>query len=252
MRTEYHIDGIRIYKPLSAEMAADPTIRDAYELELNASFTEVRDVLIDYDDFNVDMEDSTDGTAGAVFIDWIREWQGSGDDTPGVGMPTYEIGTFENYGPKNEVYLSSGQAIVLKVDPNNTYYVGLKSLDGNATIANLSGINTADPVAVQLSHTADLYYRVTPIDGYIVIQNNNTDGALLSITNLRATNPYDPAPNGGVQAVSQAEALRVMRHFTKLLTEPEVLPEEPVKPVDPIQAMTEVLFAAVRTWLETV
>ena len=254
VRTEYHIDGIRIYKPLSAEMAADPTIRDAYELELNASFTEVRDVLIDYDDFNVDMEDSTDGTAGAVFIDWIREWQGSGNDQPGVGVPTYEIGTFENYGPKNEVYLSSGQAIVLKVDPNNTYYVGLKSLDGNATIANLSGITTADPVAVQLSHTADLYYRVTPIDGYIVIQNGATNESVLSVTKLRATNLNGEVVNGGILPVQQEEAMEMMTTFSRRLMQNGNTEGEVVEPIDPtvqlFRDFLRILFGDVRAWLK--
>ena len=233
---------------------ADPTIRDAYELELNATFTEVRDVLIDYGDFNVDMEDGTDGTAGAVFIDWIREWQGSGADESGVGVPTYEVGTFENYGPKNEVYLSSGQAIVLKVDPNNTYYVGLKSLDGNPTIANLSGITTANPVAVQLSHTADLYYRVTPIDGYIVIQNGATDDSVLSVTKLRATNLNGAVVNGGILPVQQEEAVAMMTAFSRRLMQNGSAEGEVVEPIDPtvqlFRDFLRVLFGDVRAWLK--
>jgi hypothetical protein len=88
------------------------------------------------------------------------------------------------------------------------------------------------------------------VDGYIVIQNGNTDGQLLSITNLRATNPTNPAVDGGVQAVSQAEAVRVMRRFTERLNAPAVRPEEPTVQEDPILTLTKVLFTAVRTWLE--
>jgi hypothetical protein len=256
VRTEYHIDGIRVYKPLSPEMAADPTIRDAYELEVNATFTEVRDILLDYDDFNPDMPDSTDGTAGAVFIDWIREWQGSGDDQPGVGVPTYEIGTFNKYGPKNEVYLTSGQAIVLKVDPNNTYFVGLKSLDGTPTIANVSGIDTADPVAIRLSHSTDLYYRVTPIDGYIVIQNGATDNSVLSVTKLRATNLSVEVVNSGVLAVQQEEATAVMTTFSQRLMQNngDTTVDNLIAPVDPtverFRSFLRLLFGDVRAWLK--
>ena len=251
-RTEYHIDGIRVYKPLSPEMAADPTIRDAYELEVNATFTEVRDILLDYDDFNPDMPDSTDGTAGAVFIDWVREWQGSGNDQPGVGVPTYEIGTFNKYGPKNEVYLTSGQAIVLKVDPNNTYFVGLKSLDGTPTVANVSGIDTADPVAINLSHSTDLYYRVTPIDGYIVIQNGATDNSVLSVTKRRAPNLTVEVVNSGVFAVQPEEATAVMTTLSRRLMQNNNVGTT-VTPVDPtvqrFRDFLRILFGDVRAWL---
>ncbi len=257
VRTEYHIDGIRVYKPLNDTVAADPTIRDAYELEVNATFTEVRDILLDYGDFNPDMTDSADGTVGAVFIDWIRQWQGTGADTPGVGVPTYEIGTFADYGPKNEVYLSSGQAVVLKVDPNNTYYVGLKSLDGNPTIANVSGIDTADPVAIRLSHSTDLYYRVTPMDGYIVIQNGATDHSVLSITKIRATNLTGAVKNGGILPVQQEEAIEVMTTFSRRLMQNDgdtVTDSGLVAPIDPtvenFRKFLRALFGSVRAWLK--
>lgn len=248
-RYEYYIDGVRVYNPLGSttNYAAD-IVKDAYGLELNAVFTEVRDILLDYGDFNVDMPD--DEIKGAVFIDQIKPGQEAGNDQAGEGVPTYEIGTFEKYGPKNEVYLSAGQAIVLKVDPKNTYYVGLKSLTGGAVDAHVSGITQADPTTIHITHTTDMFYRVTPVDGYIVIQNGNTDGQLLSITNLRATNPTNPAVDGGVQAVSQAEAVRVMRRFTERLNAPAVRPEEPTVQEDPILTLTKQLFTAVRSWLE--
>ena len=257
IRSEYHIDGIRVYKPLSEETEADSTITTAYENEVNSSFVEVRDVLIDNQNFNVDMEDSTDGTMGAVFIDWIRSWQGAGADQPGEGVPTYEVGTFEKYGPKNEVYLTSGQAIVLKVDPNNTYYVGLKSLDGTDTIANVSGITTADPVAIQLNHSIDLYYQVTPVDGYIVIQNGASNGSVLSVTKLRATNKERAVLRAGIQPVTQEEVVRVMSTFSRRLMMNHAGAETEeglLLPVDPImesfREFLRTLFSDVRAWMK--
>lgn len=256
IRQEYHIDGIRVYKPLDDTVEKNPTIYTAYEKEVNSTFTEVRDVLIDYKNFNADMEDSTDGTMGAVFIDWIRSWQGTGADQPGKGVPTYEIGTFELYGPKNEVYLTSGQAIVLKVDPNNTYYVGLKSLEGTDTIANVSGITTANPVAIQLNHSIDMYYQVTPIDGYIVIQNGANNDSVLSVTKLRTTNMDHIVEDGGILPVTQDEVVDVMTTFSRRLMmnqTGETTEEGLILPVDPVmesfRQFLRTLFSDVRAWM---
>ncbi|MBO5867516.1 MAG: hypothetical protein J6Q54_01250, partial [Oscillospiraceae bacterium] len=263
-RYEYYIDGVRIHNPLgNTTNYQSDMIKDAYGLENNAVFTEVRDILLDYGDFNVDMPDSTNGKAGAVFIDWLRDGQGTGNDTPGVGVPTYEIGTFETYGPKNEVYLSAGQAIVLKADSANTYYVGLKSLNGMAVNANLSGLDTGDPTTIQLQHTTDMYYRVTPVDGYIVIQNGNADGAILSVTNLRTTNQDKPVAGGGVLTIAAEDAVEVMRKFSLYLQQKQEqnqipTPDEPVEELpsawDQVLAnleRAEALFAYVRQWLKT-
>ncbi len=264
-RYEYYIDGVRIHNPLgNTTNYQSNIIKDAYGLETNAVFTEIRDVLLDYGDFNTEIPDSTDGKMGAVFIDWIQEGQGTGSDPVGTGVPTYQIGTFEKYGPKNEVYLSAGQAIVLKVAEGNTYYVGLKSLTGAAVTANVSGIDQADPTAIKLSHSTDLYYQVTPVNGYIVIQNGNTDGAILSVTNLRTTNLTAAAPNGGILPVAQQEAVLMMRGFSAYMLEkqneeqPLPQPSEPEAEIPSAQEQAEAnaqfanaLFTSVRAWMET-
>ena len=264
LRYEYCIDGVRIHNPLGSDTDYLPNdVKNAYGLETNAVFTEVRDILLDYGDFNTELPDSNDGKMGAVFIDWIREGQGSGNDQTGVGVPTYEIGTFETYGPKNEVYLSAGQAIVLKVAEGNTYYVGLKSLTGAQVTANVSGIDDlTTPTAITIGHSTDMYYRVNPINGYIVIQNGNTDGALLSITNLRATNLTAAAENGGILPVAQQEAVRAMRSFTEKLLANQSEQQNKPQPSDPqvegsVMQQTEInlllanaLFASVRRWMK--
>lgn len=267
MRYEYYIDGIRVYNPLgSTTNYQGEIIKDAYGLETNAVFTEIRDVLLDYGDFNTGMPDDTEGKMGAVFIDWVQpDQEGEGDrpgqELPGVtGQPTYNVGTFELYGPKNEVYLTAGQAIVLHVEKGNTYYVGLKSLTGAEVTANLSGLTQADPTQITLAHTTDLYYQVTPVDGYIVIQNGNTDGAILSITNLRTTNLTVPAPNGGILDLTATEAVTLVEKFSAHMRAlPEKEPEEPEEEIilpDPQQqaqanqALVNALFTAVRQWLE--
>ena len=247
-RAQYYIDGVRVLNPLgNASNYQNGIVKEAYGLESNAVFTEVRDILIDNGSFNADKDDFE----GAVFIDQLKKGQ-AGAEQDAAKVTTYDVGVFEAYGPKNEVYLSSGQAIVLKVEEGNTYYVGLKSLKGGKVTANLSGIEDADPTAIEIGHTTDLYYRVTPVDGYIVIQNGSEGEEILSITNLRTTNLTAPAPNGGVLRLAKAEAVAVMDEFTDyLLNKPEepVLPEE--EPVDENQQMTDALFTSVRQWIVT-
>lgn len=261
LRKEYYIDGVRIYNPLgNTTNYYSSTVKDAYELENNAVFTEVRDILIDKNySFNADQPNID----GAVFIDQIKPDQGFGNDQDGVGVPTYEIGTFEAYGPKNEVYLSAGQAIVLKVEEGNTYYMGLKSLTGDAVTANVSGIDqTLSPTAITITHSTDMYYRINPVDGYIVIQNGNTDGAILSVTNLRTTNMREPVANGGVLPVAPQTAVMMMRSFSVRLQEQDSdsNPDKPTEeaPKTPVQIHTEEtlafaseLFVSVRRWLDT-
>ena len=258
-RYEYYIDGVRIYNPLGSNTSyQSDVVKDAYGLEMNAVFTEVRDILLKYEDFNKDMEDGTDGVKGAVFIDWIQPGQESGNDQNGVGVPTYEITTYEKYGPKNEVYLSKGQAIVLQVQEGNTYYVGLKSLTGEPVTVNVSGLDQSEPTEIALSHTTDMYYQVTPINGYIVIQNGCEGDEILSITNLRTTNLTAPVDGGGILPVAEEEVLETMEMFTAyLLSRPE---EEPIPEVVPPveeetmtnEQLTDALFADVRVWLQTV
>ena len=262
-RFEYYIDGVRILNPLGNDVDTfqSETVKDAYGLETYSVFTSVRDILLDYEDFNKDLSDGTDNKMGAVFIDWIQDGQGNDGDSSGTGVPTYQIGTFEKYGPKNEVYLSPGQAIVLKVAEGNNYFVGLKSLNGKEVIANVSGITQANPTAISLTHTTDMYYQVKPIEGYIVIQNGGAEGTILSITNLRTTNSLGPVSDGGVLDLTQAEAVEVISDYTayvlarqeELENEPPAAPETEIPSADE-QAQANIslansLFTSVRQWL---
>ena len=261
MRKEYYIDGIRIYNPLGNESVNQSNVvKDAYGLETNAVFTEIRDILLDNNSFAADQ----DQLKGAVFIDWIREGQGIGKDEEKPGVSSYEPDTFEKYGPKNEVYLTARQAIVLKVAEGNNYYVGMKSLTGKEVTVNVSGVDQADPTQIKLSHTTDMYYQVKPVGGYIVIQNGNTEeGAILSITTLRTTNLTKPAPDGGVLTVGKQEAVTMMTDFSGYLLEKQNEEETIPQPSDPEekipsaeeqaqanQQQATVLFTAVRQWLE--
>ena len=245
----------------------DYSLEEAYKLEQNPINTEIRDIVLTYDDFNTDMPDDNVGKLGAVFIDWIREGQENGSDQAGVGTPTYEVGTtFKTYGPKNEIYLSQGQAIVLKVSEENNYFIGMKNLlpedaDGNplAVQVNICGQDMKDPTTITVAHSTDMYYAVKPVNGYIVIQNASADGALLALTKLRTTNVNGYAVDAGIENVQAEEAVRAVYAFRKVLENPTAPPvEELPAPMYPSVAellleknkrLTQILFADVRKWL---
>ncbi len=180
-RTEFALDGVRIYNPLTT---ADEAVYYAAE-EQTSTFVEVRDVLLANQAFNAN---GTTGNAGTVFIDQMGP-----DGAIGATAPT--ITQYEDWGPKNEVYLAKDQMIVFAVnDPAKTYAIGLKSPTGGNTIA--SFMATEGSASVTVGHTSDLYYTVTPdgvdTDGdgavdtwYITVKN--TGDALLSVTKLKVS-----------------------------------------------------------------
>lgn len=231
-RSTYYLDGIRIYNPLGTgaeDPVADETVKDAYENELNAVFTEVRDILIDATNAG---EGATE-LDGFVFID-NQEIEGEAD-----GVATNVIATYEDYGPKNEVYLAKGQKIGFKVNGNTTdncYYIGLKAPADASSVKITNGEGTA---TINITHSTDLYYELIPSpDNYVVIEN--TGDALISITKLRTTSAT-AALEDAVAAANVDELLAYVDSFSTLPEvaygyapeAPETDVEEPVEPSEP-------------------
>ena len=231
-RSTYYLDGIRIYNPLGTgaeDPVADETVKDAYENELNAVFTEVRDILIDA----TNAGEGATVLDGFVFID-NQEIEGEAD-----GVATNVIATYEDYGPKNEVYLAKGQKIGFKVNGNTTdncYYIGLKAPAGASSVKITNGEGTA---TINITHSTDLYYELIPsADNYVVIEN--TGDALISITKLRTTSAT-AALEDAVAAANVDELLAYVDSFSTLPEvaygyapeAPETDVEEPVEPSEP-------------------
>lgn len=180
----YYLDGIRVYNPLSEAQENDSVVSVAYGDEIGATFMEVRDVLLDAKSFGT----TTEG-AGAVFL-----------DKQGI---SYTVAEYEDYGPKNEVYLSQNQAIVFNVgDPDANYYIGLKAPGGATKATVTDGSNTK---TVDINAASDLYYKVVPSSNGM-IEIKNTGGNLLSITKLRRTGDASDAEVVGLLRVSDAVA----------------------------------------------
>ena len=172
----YYLDGIRVYNPLG-NVDANSVAGKAYSEagESNAQYISVRKDLLDSTKVN-DLEASINGS---LFIDKSENK---------VGDKTEDIGTYKDYGPKNEVYVKENQGVAFKIKEydldNNKVFIGLKSPQGkDVRVKVTSGEHIQ---YINLSSAADLYYEITPNeDGNVVIENM-TDN-LLSITKVRIT-----------------------------------------------------------------
>lgn len=187
-RGEYYLDGIRVYNPIQNK-ENDKVVSEAYGPDmLNATFKEVRDILIDPTKTDPTKTEFTNGAA--VFLD---------KTTNAEGVKSNSVAAFEDYGPKNEVYLASGQKIAFEVtDPNASYYVGLKAPAGDTTVSVTNNTDATSPIPI--NHSTDLYYKITPVTagqykGCILIENKGNN--LLSITKI-----YYNSTKGGIKEIS--------------------------------------------------
>ena len=254
----YCIDGIRIYNPLNPENR-DENVTGAYGNEMGVTFQTVRQMLIDASNLN-----GSDPVNGYVFID---------KTTDETGAESNEVGTYVDYGPKNEVYLASGNAIAFFVGTDTTgVQIGLKSLTGDAVTAQVS--NGAKVAEISLVHTTDLYYNAIPdVNGYVVISNASENGALLSVTKVKfmVNDAVEEATSidSLLDAVDAFDAMPVVLYnaepeeFTPpeveienpdpepTNPEPDPEPGEPERPVDdPVGDLLRRLFSAFRGWLK--
>lgn len=188
----YYLDGIRVYNPIQNK-ETDEVVSEAYGTDmLNATFKEVRDILLDT---NTTKTEFTNGTA--VFLD---------KTTDATGVESNNVAAFKDYGPKNEVYLRTGQKIAFKVtDPNASYYVGLKAPAGTTTV---SFTNDTNRSSKEIGHSTDLYYKITSVSagdyaGCIVIEN--TGANLLAITKIYYNNE-----NGRIEGISNTESAQTV------------------------------------------
>ncbi|MCD7760184.1 MAG: hypothetical protein LUH16_00170, partial [Clostridiales bacterium] len=194
----YYLDGVRVYNPLGETVTGDANEAYAADNELNAVFTEVRDLLITANSFNA-AGVLTEENAGVVFIDDL-------DSDTKTTDSTSDIGTYKSYGPENEVYLAAGQSIAFKVSGGDHYYLGLKAPSGNSTTATVTnGTDTSD---LTISSASDLYYEITPnSDGIIMVKNNGSN--LLSITKLRSTSADTSASGIALLSADEVEDILV-------------------------------------------
>ena len=199
----YYLDGIRVYNPLGT-VDADSTEGKAYEEagESNAQYIQLRKDLID----NTVVEEISSSITGSVFIDKTEDGQ--------LGQSTNIIGTYKDYGPKNEVYLANGQGVAFSVDgynSNTKVFIGLKAPSGEGTTVEVT--KGTGKETLNINSAADLYYEITPdANGNVVIKN--TGNKLLSVTKVRLTTSNSSTTSYSLK--STPELMSYVDSFSKL------------------------------------
>lgn len=190
-RSQYYLDGIRVYNPLSKEQEADSTVSDAYGDEVGATFQEVRDILLT----TANTDGETALLSGVVFLDKY----GTGSDEG-----TYKLGEYLNDGPKNEVYLKPGQSVLVKMETADRLSVGLKAPNGQVT-ANVTNANGRTEIPINTA--SDLYYPVTVNEGgFVLIENDAESANMLAVTKIKTSGSAEFASYTLADALAYANA----------------------------------------------
>lgn len=140
--------------------------------------------------------DDKDVIAGATII------ESNGTVTTNVTVDENLV----NIGPKNEIYLNQGEAVVMTVPTTyTTVQVGMRSLTGDAVTYKING--TQDT----MNSTVDMYYKVVPVEGKLVIQN--VSRGILALTKLKVTGAGTTTNDVSVETTPEAirYAMALMR-----------------------------------------
>lgn len=202
---EFYFDAIRIYDPVKGNATAEAAY--AADGEYDKTITQIGKLLVDQKTFQNTAIAGTEGT-GAVFMDSYT--LSTGDSITGSGTNGYytttDVGTYQEVGPNNEVYLGKGQGIAFILRSTDaipaSIQVGAKSITGdsvtlNAKIISKSDSNSSvsiDPKAISTSSA--MYYvlaseaQIKSLFGtngevYVVIWN--TGETVLSVTDIKVS-----------------------------------------------------------------
>lgn len=149
--------------------------------------------------------DDKDVIAGATII------ESNGTVTTNVTVDKVLV----NIGPKNEIYLEPNQAVVMELTGNYaSVQVGMRSLTSEAVSYKINGTSAT------MNSTVDMYYKVKPVEGKLVIQN--VSGGILALTRLKVTSAAaTTADDSGVIPQTTPEAIRYAMALMRGLEVPQ-------------------------------
>lgn len=217
------IDGFRVTNTLNPDNA---TTKDFYADvgEANMQTAEIRNMVLAKANVNnaifgmsapmyqvgVDevldaVFDDKDVIAGATII------ESNGTVTTNVTVDKDLV----NIGPKNEIYLEPNQAVVMELTGNYaSVQVGMRSLTSEAVSYKINGTSAT------MNSTVDMYYKVKPVEGKLVIQN--VSGGILALTRLKVTSAAaTTADDSGVIPQTTPEAIRYAMALMRGLEVPQ-------------------------------
>ena len=199
---KFYVDAVRIYDPIDPSTITNGTATyEAYaaDRELNATYKEVRQMLIQADTFDATGEQAS---AGVALLEL--------DDATKITLKNYE-----DIGPKHEVYLAPGQAIAFNMETASTAQpaklcIGLKMARGSSGTVQ---IDSAETMTVNITGATDLYREITSVVQWaqtekntctttspIIVTNTSSSGQIISITKLKWS--YGTATGAGANQMS--------------------------------------------------
>ncbi len=214
---DFYLDAIRIYDPAN-DGAADQTVADAYVADNEGwpEYHELRNLIIAAADFNSNVESSANGI---VYID---------------GKDHASIEDYTSYGPNNELYLTSGNAVAFNLTTTDSVadvQLAVKSADGRQVILDCFNAEAdgtvSNRVTELLDTTTDLYYSINAqaVSGKVIVIKNTGEG-IMSITNIKIT--YKSAPASVVSFSIAPQAANYAAAAVGKATEETVNPFEDV------------------------
>lgn len=206
---EISLDSFRVYH----------TQGDAYESvyaadqEDQALTAEVRDITIAGSTYNLaDIDDWYKYGENIISAVYDASNNGSGAVILGAGNEVTADADMINNGPKNEIYLKSGQTIAMRLTASayDKVAVGMRSLNGGTVSYEINNQQGS------VSSTVDMYYEVQPNDGMIVIENKSNN--VLALTKIKVTSPVYEASGASLftmDADTMAFALQCIADVTE-------------------------------------
>lgn len=184
-----YVDGVRVYGALKAE---DQGVY--LDGEKNVTYYNIINSMIAADQI------TNETTNGFAYIE-------------GTGDTTFNPATYQQSGPKNEIYLAKNSAITFKVASGSVVQVSARAVTDKA-----AQINTDKDV----TSNTEMYYEVRPNnDGTVVIQN--TGEGMLALVNVKIASATAANAAPMVDQDTLEEACQLLAAGTP----------EPPTPVDP-------------------
>ena len=207
------IDGFRVTNTLNPDNA---TTKDFYAAvhEDNMQTSEIRNMVLkqaevynladnwykvgnEVIDAVYDAEDAARIINGAVLIKQNYDQNG--------GTDVQVTSDLVNIGPKNEIYLNQGEAVVMQLTGSyDSVQVGMRSLTGAAVTYQINS-----ETAKTMNSTVDMYYPVKLVGNMLVIRNTSENDEILALTRLKVTSATAATTNdSGVIPQTTPEAIR--------------------------------------------
>ncbi len=229
------LDGYRVHGTI--DPATDAYVKDK---EDNPTFIEVRDKVLAGLNVSVDegiyAEDIAEDTLAQVYAT-AQSTEGAVvlSSYGGTGTANVDIQDLLDNGPKNELYLRSGESIVFKVNTKRVTQIGLKALNEAVTDVSIKANGVAITGApTSISTSTDMFYKLADEKtdaAEVTYTITNNAGGVLSITELKICD--DPnAAFGELEADDLIPALGTLGYKTES-SEPAPGPDVPVEPGTP-------------------